>query len=296
MTTIKKVATLVGHEHPIYALAISQKKHILFSGGGEGAVVEWSLKTMAPIKIMYKTKASIYCIHCPESLPLLISGDRAGQISIFNFEKQELVYQQKLSEQAIFGITAINDVLYFVSEDGYLRTFDLTEHTLLSEHYISPQGLRCITYNPNTKYLYIGSKDNSIYTFSIDTKSIIKREEVHELPVFSIEYDTKNNQLISGSRDAQLRVDNFEVANKIPAHYYAINDIQLVPSKNIIVTASMDKSIKVWDDQTYALLAIADVAKNEGHTKSVNRLAYTDFENYLISCSDDRLILIWQME
>lgn len=296
MTTLKRVAVLEGHEHPIYALAISQKKHILFSGGGEGAVVEWSLKNMAPIKVMYKTRASIYCIHCPESLPLLISGDRAGQLSIFHFEKQELIYQQKLTDQAIFGMLSVDEMLYFISEDGYLRTFDLSKNELVSEHLISANGLRCLSYNPQQKHLYIGSKDLSIYTFSTESNRIIQAKEAHELPVFSIRYDEKNKRLISGSRDAQLRVDDFEEVKKIPAHYYAINDIQLVPSSGYIITASMDKTIKVWDDTTYDLLAISDSNKNEGHSKSVNRLAYTPFENYLISCSDDRLIMVWKIE
>ena len=44
MEIAKHSYDLEGHKHPIYALAGSSKPHIVFTAGGEGAVVEWSLK------------------------------------------------------------------------------------------------------------------------------------------------------------------------------------------------------------------------------------------------------------
>lgn len=294
MSILSKVANLEGHEHPIYALCISQKSHILFSGGGEGAVVEWSLKNMAPIKVMYKTRASIYALHCPTSLPLLISGDRLGQISVFNFIEQKLVFQKQLTTQPIFGLYSIEHLLYFTSEDGKLRVFDLEKLEIVSEISISDQALRSITYD-GTDTIYLGSKDNRIYHYSIKNERVIKSDEEHTLPVFSLCYDSKKNRLLSGSRDAQLKVWSDGIAHNIPAHLYAINSIVNIPDKGLYVTASMDKSIKAWDADTLDLLAIGDSNRNEGHLKSVNALAYTSFENYLISAGDDRMIMVWNL-
>lgn len=294
MSILSKVANLEGHEHPIYALCISQKSHILFSGGGEGAVVEWSLKNLSPIKVMFKTRASIYALHCPTSLPLLISGDRLGQISVFNFIEQKLVFQKQLTAQPIFGLCTIEHLLYFTSEDGKLRIFDLEKLEIVSEISISDQALRSITYDDNDT-IYLGSKDNRIYHYSIKNERIIKSYEEHTLPVFSLCYDLVKNRLLSGSRDAQLKVWNEGIAHNIPAHMYAINSIVNIPDKSLYVTSSMDKSIKVWDANTYDLLAIGDSNRNDGHLKSVNALAYTSFENYLVSAGDDRMIMVWNL-
>ncbi len=76
---------------------------------------------------------------------------------------------------------------------------------------------------------------------------------------------------------------------------YAINSILNIPDNEQYVTASMDKSIKVWNANTYDLLAIGDSNRNDGHLKSVNALAYTSYENYLISAGDDRMIMVWSL-
>lgn len=296
MVNLKKVTNLEGHEHPIYALCISQKEHILFSGGGEGAVVEWSLKNMAPIKVMFKTRATIYSLHCPKALPLLISGDRSGQISIFDFVQQKLVFQKQLTEKPIFGMLSIGNVLYFISEDGKLRAFDLVQFKIVDEHLIANESLRSIAYNEQEQIVYIGAKDNRIYSYSIIEKRVIRSDEEHTLPVFTLAFDEQAQLLYSGSRDAQIKVWNDKKTENIAAHLYAVNDLLLIPETNLLVSASMDKSIKVWDTNTQQLLAVADAQRNEGHQKSVNVLANTAFENYIISAGDDRMIFVWTID
>jgi WD40 repeat protein len=296
MVKLKKVANLEGHEHPIYALCISQKEHILFSAGGEGAVVEWSLKKMAPIKVMFKTRATIYSLHCPKSLPLLISGDRNGQISIFDFIQQKIVFQKQLTEKPIFGMLSVGNLLYFISEDGTLRTFDLVQFKIIEENLIANESLRSIAFNEHDQLIYIGAKDNRIYSYSIIEKRVIRSDEEHTLPVFSLAYDEQAQVLYSGSRDAQIKIWNDNKTENIAAHLYAVNDLLLIPETNFLLSASMDKSIKVWDKDTQQLLAIGDAQRNDGHQKSVNVLAYTVFENYVISAGDDRMIFVWTLD
>jgi centriolar protein POC1 len=286
---------LEGHEHPIYALSASSKEHILFSGGGEGAVVEWSLKTMKPIKIMYKTRASIYSIHCPKALPLLVSGDREGKISIFNFIDQKLVYQEKLAGAGIFGMLSHQHKLYFVSEDGYLRCFDLERLSLEMELKISEQALRCISINVEDEMMYLSGKDLKIHHYSINENRVVRSEEQHSLPVFSLEYDSENKQLLSGARDAQIKVWRITETINLAAHMFAVNKILSIPEHDIFISASMDKSIKMWDAKSLDLLSIADPLKNQGHHKSVNTLCYTPYEQLVASAGDDRMIKVWRL-
>jgi centriolar protein POC1 len=286
---------LEGHEHPIYALSSSSKEHILFSGGGEGAVVEWSLKTMKPIKIMYKTRASIYSIHCPKALPLLVSGDREGKISVFNFIEQKLVYQEKLATAAIFSVLSHQHKLYFVSEDGYLRCFDLEHMSLEMELKISEQALRCVSLNIDDEMLYISGKELKIFHYSIKENRVIRSEEQHTLPVFALEYDSVNKQLLSGARDAQIKVWRMTETINLAAHMFAVNKILSIPEHAVFISASMDKSIKMWDAKNLNLLAMADPTKNQGHHKSVNTLCFTPYEQLFASGGDDRMIKVWRL-
>jgi WD40 repeat protein len=71
--------------------------------------------------------------------------------------------------------------------------------------------------------------------------------EGHSLPITSLAFSPCGRYLLSGSRDAQLKVwdlSTFSLKENIPAHLFAIYDIEYSPNENYFATASRDKSIK----------------------------------------------------
>ena len=95
MIEIKLLSTLSGHQNPIFTAENSQKKGILFTAGNDKGVVEWSLKTMSFIKVMFPVKSSVYALHCPVDQPLLLVGERNGQVDVFNFLEQKVSHVLK---------------------------------------------------------------------------------------------------------------------------------------------------------------------------------------------------------
>ena len=80
MITAEKTAELTGHGNPIFTLELSQKPGILFTGGNDKGLVEWSLKDNSFIKVMFPVAASVYAIHCPAgySAPVRRITQRTG--------------------------------------------------------------------------------------------------------------------------------------------------------------------------------------------------------------------------
>lgn len=106
--------------------------------------------------------------------------------------------------------------------------------------------------------------------------------------------------MISGSRDAKLKIwdvsADYQQVEEIAAHLYAINHIAFSPDGTHFATASMDKSIKVWDANEMKLLKVIDKARHTGHGTSVNKLLWTSYNNQLVSASDDRSISVWDVQ
>jgi WD40 repeat protein len=128
--------------------------------------------------------------------------------------------------------------------------------------------------------------------------SLMKEIEGHTLPIFSLQFSPDGKLLFSGSRDAHLKIwetHEYELKHNIPAHMYAINDIAFHPNLPIFATASMDKSIKIWGTDDFKLYKKIDLTKPESHTKSVNKLAWSTFNDSLISVSDDKMVMIWEI-
>ena len=105
---------------------------------------------------------------------------------------------------------------------------------------------------------------------------------------------------MSTSRDATLKIwnveENYTLQESIVAHMYTINHLAYSPNGKYFATCSKDKSIKIWDAQSFRLLKVIDKARHAGHGTSVNKLYWSSYKNQLISCSDDRTISTWDIE
>ncbi len=64
----------------------------------------------------------------------------------------------------------------------------------------------------------------------------------------------------------------------------------------MFATASRDKTLKVWETEGFQLLKVLEGRRDGGHSHSVNRLLWTNFNNWLVSCSDDRSIILWETD
>ena len=125
--TVTKTAELTGHGNPIFTLELSQKPGILFTGGNDKGVVEWSLENYAFIKVLFPVTASIYAIHCPGGYPFLFAGLRNGDVMVFDFLKQQLITTLKHHQKPVFDITSVGhkQELLVASEDGTVSVWSL---------------------------------------------------------------------------------------------------------------------------------------------------------------------------
>jgi len=297
--TAQKITELAGHGNPIFTLELSQKPGILFSGGNDKGLVEWSLKNNAFIKVMFPVPASIYTIHCPVGLPLMFAGLRSGEVLVFDFIQQKLLTPLRIHRAPVFDIKSVNNKkeLLAASEDGTVSIWSLNTFELLHTIKVSADTIRSIAASPDEKQVAFGCRDNLIRIYDLEDYTLLKTLHGHTMSVFSLQYSPKGDQLVSGGRDAQVKIwdtTSYELTHNIPAHMFAVNHILFHPEHPYFATASMDKSIKIWSAADFKLHKIISREKGyASHQLSVNKLAWQG--NQLISASDDKIIMIWEI-
>jgi len=300
MISVEKIAELTGHSNPIFAMELSQKPGILFTGGNDKGVVEWSLKNNAFIKVMFPVAASVYAIHCPKGYPLLFAGLRSGQILVFDFLQQKIIKSLNHHQKPVFDIKSVSDKkeLLIASEDGTVSIWSLDNLELLHTIKVSADTVRCISISPNQKQVVFGCRDNHIRVYDLEDYTIIKTLTDHTMAVFALQYSPLGDYLVSGGRDAQVKIWNsatFELTQNIPAHLFAVNHIAFHPNLPYFATASMDKSIKIWGSDDFKLYKVISREKGyASHRLSINKITW-DGDN-LISASDDKSIMIWKVQ
>jgi centriolar protein POC1 len=299
---IEKIAELSGHSNPIFTLELSQKPGILFTGGNDKGLVEWSLKDNTFIKVMFPVAASIYAVHGPVNFPLLFTGLRSGEVLVFDFIKQQLLAPLRTHRAPIFDIKSVQhkNELLVASEDGTVSVWSLETLNLLHTIKVSKDTIRCIAISPNEKQAAFGCRDNTIRIYDLEDYALIKVIEGHTMAVFSLAYAPDGSYLASGSRDAQVKIwDSItytEIKN-IPAHLFAVNHIAFHPIEPYFATASMDKSIKIWGSDDFKLYK--NISREKGyptHRLSINKLGWYDGGTKLLSVSDDKEVVVWKVE
>jgi centriolar protein POC1 len=299
MITVQKTADLTGHSNPIFTLELSQKPGILFTGGNDKGLVEWSLEENKFIKVMFPVPASIYAIYCPVGYPLLFAGLRSGEVLVFNFIEQKVTHRLRHHIKPIFDIKSIKkkDELLIASEDGTVSVWSLKTLELLHTIKVSNDTVRCIAVSPAEDRVAFGCRDNKVMAYDTEDYSPIKALIGHTMAIFALQYSPDGEYLVSGSRDAQVKIwDNktYMLVQNIPAHLFAVNHIAFHPTRPYFATASMDKSIKIWDAAEFKLRKIISREKGyPSHVLSINKLAWNGDE--LLSVSDDKSIKRWQI-
>jgi centriolar protein POC1 len=226
MITVNKAVELTGHNNPIFALTVSQKPGVLFTGGNDKGVVEWNLDDNNFIKVMFPVVASVYAIHCPEDYPLMFTGVRTGEVLVFDFIKQQLIPGLRQHQKPVFDIKSAKNKkeLLVASEDGTVSIWNIDTLLLVHTLSVAADTVRCISISPDEKQVAFGCRDNNIYIYDLEDYTQITTLKGHTMPVFSLQYSPDGSYLVSGARDAQAKIwstDTFELIQNIPAHLFA---------------------------------------------------------------------------
>ena len=302
MISVRQIAEFSGHQNPIFTVENSQKPHIFFTAGNDKGVVEWSMKTMALVKVLMPVKTSVYALHSPKDLPVLAVGERSGKVSIFDFVQQKITATILHHQLPVFDIRSVKSKheLLLASEDGYVSVWSLNDFQFLYKFPVSGNTVRVISISPDEKQVAFGCKDNIIRVYDLEDYSLLTKLDQHTMPITSLQFSPDGKYLLSGSRDAQLKIWNtsdFTLHQNIAAHLFTIYDIKYHPLLNIFATASRDKSIKIWDADDFRLYKT--ISREKGfpiHRLSINKLVWNTYNDTLLSVSDDKLIMAWEIK
>ena len=311
---VKKIAQLTGHRASVFALTQGQTPQYVLSGAGDGWIVEWDLSNPETGKLVAKVETNIFSLLFLSQKNKIIAGNRDGGVHFIDLNDTTNTKNIAHHKKGVFDIQIIDNQLLTLGGDGILTHWDIDENRAIESLHLSAKNLRCLAYSAERDEMAIGASDGTIYFINkqLEVKNILKN--AHENSIFTIKYALNGKYLISGGRDAHLKVWHFDENQTLPithyplpikdvsAHWFTINCIAFPPTNpHIFATASRDKTIKIWsfypeNTESLILLKVLDTVRYGCHVNSVNTLHWSAYNNYLISASDDRSLIVWQID
>ncbi|GAB3172958.1 WD40 repeat domain-containing protein [Telluribacter humicola] len=297
---VHKLDTFSGHRDCVYTLAHSGIPHKFFSAGGDGLVVSWDLSKPDLGELVAQVGASIYALAYDSTSKYLWIGHNFKGIQVVDPINKAQIASSKIASAAIFDIKLYGDKALLALGDGVIIVMDIPTFAVQKHIKASQKSIRSLAINPAGGEIAAGSSDWHITVFDSDGFTLKKRFLAHDNSVFTVQYSPDGRFLLSAGRDAHLKVwdaaNNYEPVQDIPAHMFSINHLTYRPDGKYFATCSMDKSVKIWDADTFQLKKVIDRARHAGHGTSVNKLLWSEYEDLLVSCSDDRTISVWEIK
>jgi len=108
-----------------------------------------------------------------------------------------------------------------------------------------------LSWSPTSNLLAAGSWDNKVYLWEVQSngRTVAKALTKHEAPVLCTDFHHEGTKVFSSSCDKTVKLWNFgsNQTVQVAAHDKPIKQVHWIPSMNVLLTGSWDKTLKYWD-------------------------------------------------
>lgn len=291
----RKLKELTGHSAGIYSLAYDG--NFLYSGSADHFVTRWNLETGIQDKFSIQFENPVYSICLFNENKFLAVGLPTGDLHIFDLEQKKEIKFFTQHKKALFALTenVRKKQLYVADAEGNLSVWDAISLELLIYLPLDCGKIRRIAVSNQGDYFILTGQDGFIRVFDSEFFNEMATFHAHKDGVTAVMFHPKNvDWILSGGKDALLKCWNWKEGKllvEIPGHNYVIYDIVSINNGEQFITASRDKTIKVWNTDQLSFLQRLD-SKVGGHRHSVNCLVRLD-ESKFVSGSDDKRVIVW---
>jgi WD40 repeat protein len=295
-------------QHGLFAaiktIAISPHLPIVATGSEDTTIRLRNINTGAEIEILTGHQKSVEAIAFhPDQSGLLVSGDRAGQIKLWQVnQSEELIsidsQQNKINCLAISPdgrliISGGSDKTIKVWLLGLTDARSIDHLATLKAHQLAVNG---VTFNPIEGEVTFASvsSDRRVMLWGMESKTPLNIFTAHTQAVKTLAFSPDGKLLATAGDDGLILIWDLadrQLVQTLSAHRWTISALAFIPGGNTLASASWDGNIKFWQVKSGQ-----EIDCLSAHSMEVLGMAIGEDPQYVITASRDRTAKIWRFQ
>ena len=240
----------------IQLIVISPDEKYLVSGN-QGTIKLWDPLHLVLIKNLCFHTNWITCIDIESSSEYMLCGSFDRKISLWSLKSMRLIKCFAGHLRDVITVKFFNSSKQFLSgsNDNTLRIWDTFRDKLIWKLELDFNFFYFFTLKNSMKEI-VGGSNYKIYKLNIKHKKVILSSQKKSFSTCAIMIENER-KIVLGYNSGMLEklyFDSFNLLDSIQAHSDAINSVESIQIRKILVTCSNDCIIKLWDEFSLCLL------------------------------------------
>jgi WD40 repeat protein len=305
-TNLQELYHLKGHTQRVKSISFSPDGKTLASASNDGTVKLWDIEAYEKGANRLSHDTGVYSLAFSPDAQILITGSEGGRARLWDTATEQQIGELKGHSGPVWSVGISHDgkMVATGSGDRTARLWDSTTGSLIYTLPGFPQEVFSVAFSPNDRILAVGCRNRSVILWDIlnrRTETITGPkggfERLNFDPVSTIAFSPDGQLLATGGHYTSKGVPSLWDATgkhqpiRLIGHNGAAFSVSFSHNGNLVATASVDKTIKLWDRNTGQLITTFI-----GHVGGVLSAAFSPDDRILASGGEDRVIRIWDIK
>ena len=248
--TEKEPVILRGHTKGVHSVTVSPKGKYIASGGWDRRIILWNAKTGEKHKKLGRHAKGVSSLSFTPNGELLLSGDYGGRLNVWNVKTGKFIGTLPGHKLAIQSVVVSSDSLTAASAgaDGAIHIWDLQSLTEITKTKKQRGLIKALTFSPNGRMLYSGASGEGVTIWNAADGSQVRKVGDFTGSINSLSLSPDSRQLVI-AEDQKIHLwdtELEEIITTLQPHKGVVSSAVFSPIGNLIGSASLDNSVKLW--------------------------------------------------
>lgn len=301
--------TFHGHYGNVHSTHFSpDSKHIVTALWDEYSVRIWSVDKNCCEDSLYGHTGSVTRAKYSNDGMYIASASKDKTIKIWDAKKKSCIRTLIGHDDYVQEITFSPDSKRIISasDDKTIKIWNIGTGECIKTYIGHKSLVWAVDISLDGNRIASGSTDGIIKIWDVTSGKCLKTLEGHRSAIHSVQFSKDGLYLLSSSGnpsksddDNSIRIWDIKTgkcSKVLEGHTSQVNYALYSPNEKCIISASSDKTIRIWELNSSTKPTTSCLKTLKGHSAGVNYASFNKDGNRIVSASKDHSVRIWDVD